>query len=58
VFVLPDMLKSIHTTTVDMFLASVKPIGFDKTWCTQANHRLIKHLKDATICNNTIIVKV
>ncbi|XP_015363727.1 PREDICTED: putative ATP-dependent RNA helicase TDRD12 [Diuraphis noxia] len=58
VFVLPDMLKSIHTTIVDMFLASVKPIGFDKTWCAQANHRLIKHLKDVTICNNTIIVKV
>jgi len=58
VFVLPDMLKSIHTTTVDMFLASIKPIGFDKTWSTQANHRLIKHLKNVNICNNPIIVKV
>ncbi|CAI6372649.1 unnamed protein product [Macrosiphum euphorbiae] len=58
VFVLPDMLKSVHTTTVDMFVASIKPIGFDKTWPTQANHCLIKHLKDVNICNNTIIVKV
>jgi len=56
--VLPDTLKSINTTTVDMFLASIRPIGFDKTWCTQANHRLTKLLKDVTICNNTIIVKV
>lgn len=57
-FVLPDMLKSVPTTTVDMFLASIKPIGFDKTWSNQANHHLIKHLKDVNICNNTIIVKV
>jgi len=52
------MLKSVHTTTVDMFVASIKPIGFDKTWSTKANHCLIKHLKDVNICNNTIIVKV
>ncbi|XP_060837177.1 putative ATP-dependent RNA helicase TDRD12 isoform X2 [Rhopalosiphum padi] len=58
VFLLPDMLRSIHTTTVDMFLASVKPIGFDKTWCTHANNHVVKHLKDANICNNPIIVKI
>ncbi|XP_060864055.1 putative ATP-dependent RNA helicase TDRD12 isoform X2 [Metopolophium dirhodum] len=58
VFVLPDMLKSVHTTTVDMFVASIKPIGFDKIWPIQANHRIIKHLKDVNVCNNTIIVKV
>ncbi|XP_025202131.1 putative ATP-dependent RNA helicase TDRD12 [Melanaphis sacchari] len=58
VFVLPDQLKSIPTTTVDMFLASVKPIGFDKTWYSHANNCVLKHLKDADTCNNTIIVKV
>jgi len=55
---LPDVLKSIPTTTVDIFLASVKPIGFDKMWCIQANQRVQKHLKNVDICNNKIIVKV
>lgn len=58
VYVLPDLLKSIPTTTVDMFLASVKPIGFDKTWCTHANTCVLKHLKEGEICNNTFIVKI
>lgn len=52
------MLKSIHTNTVDVFLTSVKPIDFDKSWCSQANYSVKKQLKYAEDCSDTIIVKV
>lgn len=55
---LPDTLKSLETNTVDIFLASVKPIDFDKIWCPQANATVKKELQYAEDCNNTIIVKV
>lgn len=55
---LPDVLKNIQTTTVDIFLTTAKPIDFDKTWCSQANLYVKKELKYAENCCDTIIVKV
>lgn len=55
---LPDSLKNLITNTVDIFLASVKPIDFDKIWCSQANNKVKKELSYAEDCNDTIIVKV
>lgn len=46
------------TNTVDIILASVKPVDFDKTWCSKANIHVQKELKFAQDCGNTIIVNV
>jgi hypothetical protein len=56
--VLPDSLKSLETNTVDIFLASVKPIDFDQKWCKPATTRVRNDLNYAKDCNDTIIVKV
>ncbi|XP_025420540.1 putative ATP-dependent RNA helicase TDRD12 isoform X2 [Sipha flava] len=58
IFVLPDSLKSLETNTVDIFLASVKPIDFDQKWCKPATTRVRNDLNYAKDCNDTIIVKV
>lgn len=55
---LPDVLKYIPTTTVDVFLTSVKPIDYDKTWFPQANVHVKKKLQQIEDCSDTIIVKV
>ncbi|VVC30718.1 Hypothetical protein CINCED_3A002209 [Cinara cedri] len=57
-FVLPDMLKSIETDTVDIILASVKPIDNDKSWCNYANFAVKKQFKYFEECGDTVIVKV
>lgn len=57
-FVLPDVIKCIPSTTVDIFLVSVKPVDGDNTWCHQAKIRVKKQLKFADDCKDTIIVKV
>lgn len=51
-------MKSIPTTTVDIFLSSVKPSDLDKKWCLLANARVNKLLKMAEDCCDTIIVNV
>lgn len=51
-------MKSLKTDTVDIILASVKPIDNDKTWCAHANISVKKQFKHAQECGETIIVKV
>lgn len=55
---LSDLLKSIETNTVDIILASVKPIDNDKTWSQQANIAVKKQLDLVEDSGGTIIVKV
>lgn len=52
------MFKNIPTTTVDIFLACVKPVDLDKIWCSQANICVKKELTFSEICKDTIIIKV
>lgn len=55
---LPDKYKSMQTTTVDMYVLSVKPVDSDKEWCIKANTKVKGKLKSAAISGDTIIVKV
>lgn len=55
---LPDEYKSMQTTTVDMYVLSVKPADFDKEWCVKADTMVKEKLKSAENSNDTIIVKV
>lgn len=58
VFYLPNEWKIIPTTTVDIYVASVRPIDLDKTWCSQANFLVKKRLQFAQDCKDTLIVNV
>lgn len=55
---LPGEYKSIPTTTVDMYMLSVKPVDFDQEWCIKADTLIKEKLKSAEHSNDTIIVKV
>lgn len=46
------------TTTVDMYVLSVKPVDFDNEWCVKADTLVKEKLKSAANSSNTIIVKV
>lgn len=45
--VLPDVLKNIQTTTVDIFLASVKPLDFAREWSVRATNFIKSQIKNA-----------
>ncbi|XP_050523372.1 putative ATP-dependent RNA helicase TDRD12 isoform X2 [Daktulosphaira vitifoliae] len=58
VFVLPSFLKALQTNVVDIILASVKPVDFDRTWCSKADVFVREHLKYIEDCQETLVVKI
>ncbi|XP_050427955.1 putative ATP-dependent RNA helicase TDRD12 [Adelges cooleyi] len=58
IFVLPERLKSLPTSTVDLILACVKPVDYDKTWCPQANILVKKDLQYIEDCQESLIIKI
>lgn len=58
IFVLPEEYEHLHSTVVDMFVSSVKPVDSDRMWCMKADAMIKEKLKFANNFNDTIIVKV